>query len=90
MIWGDMKEDYKDKEEEGMTILDTIHCMLNSYTHGRNHHPSSRGNIRIIFHCFISDEIKKYITRLGICDETERFMMPDHITFFVIISLDLF
>ena len=90
LIIVDMNEDYSENEDEGMTILETRYGLINAYKQLRNHKPSLWGNNRQIFHCFITEELKPYITRIGFCGPLDGFISSDHIPFVVDIPQQLF
>ena len=90
LIIGDFNEDLRDKEKEGLEMLESNPHVVNAFMHFNGQVPSSRLNNRSIYHIYVSKKLLPYVSKLGISTEHDGFEKSDHIPFFVDLSSKLF
>ena len=73
-----------------MSLLTSMHGLVQPYQELKGFIPSSRNNSRSIFHCFSCQEIVPYVSKLDVCLDLEGFITSDHITFFLDLKSEFF
>ena len=79
-----------DKEKDGMSLLTSMHGLVQPYQEIKGVISLSIHNTRSIFHCFSYPEIVPFVSKIGVCSDLDGFMTSDYIPFFMDLKSDLF